>query len=80
MKKVAALMLLCASILATPLSAAGCPYECKNYSNGDKFCWEFLSGNKGYLYTCEVNTWCYPYVDGTWYCEVRCDGQQCYIA
>jgi hypothetical protein len=62
------------------LQADGCPYECKSYANGDKFCWEFLSGRKGYMYECEVVAHCWSWVDGTTYCEMQCDGAQCYIA
>jgi len=64
-----------------PATQASCDFECKTYPNGDKFCWEWLRGKpKMSMVDCEVVSFCYIGIDGTTWCEIRCQGTKCYLA
>lgn len=76
-----ALLVAIALLAVVPPLDATCQFECRSYANGDKYCWEWLSGRAtASMSSCEVIAFCYTGADGTQWCELQCEGQQCYLA
>jgi len=65
-------------VVVTPATADECRFYCKKISLDVAHCYEYLTGNKGTMYSCEEVGWCWPSLVDPIYCEAGCEGPQCY--
>lgn len=73
------LSVLFVTLFVTVPAGADCKFFCQKPSVDIAHCYEYLSGNKGNMVTCEEQYMCWPSLVDPVYCEASCQGQQCYL-
>lgn len=70
---------LAVAVLVAGPAGADCKFFCQKSSPDIAHCYEYLTGNKGTMASCEEQYMCWPSLEDPQYCEASCQGQQCYL-